>query len=159
MRISDWSSDVCSSDLVAQFTVGDVEARIELCRWGACRCLLDAQGAAVDRQPGAEIEPLAGDRGNEGDIASRLLPAALQVGGNKIPEALAGDRTGEARRALQADAGERLQASELFHLYRRGEPGGAVGQVEGTAGGDSRRAGVSLQVVEDRKSTRLNSSH
>src|SRR3546814_8924324 len=51
-------------------------------------------------------------------------------------------------RALQADAGERLQASELFHLYRRGEPGGAVGQVEGTAGGDSRRAGVSLQVVD-----------
>src|SRR3546814_1640525 len=68
--------------------------------------------------------------------------------GNKIPEALEGDRTGEARRALQADAGERLQASELFHLYRRGEPGGAVGQVEGTAGGDSRRAGVSLQVVD-----------
>src|SRR3546814_7496381 len=65
--------------------------------------------------------------------------------GNKIPEALEGDRTGEARRALQADAGERLQASELFHLYRRGEPGGAVGQVEGTAGGDSRRAGVSLR--------------
>src|SRR3546814_20859235 len=68
--------------------------------------------------------------------------------GNKIPEALEGDRTGEARRALQADAGERLQASELFHLYRRGEPGGAVGQVEGTAGGDSRRAGVSLQVAD-----------
>src|SRR3546814_12253058 len=112
MRISDWSSDVCSSDLVAQFTVGDVEARIELCRWGACRCLLDAQGAAVDRQPGAEIEPLAGDRGNEGDIASRLLPAALQVGGNKIPETLEGDRTGAAGQALHAQAGGPAGARE-----------------------------------------------
>src|SRR3546814_13862344 len=93
------------------------------------------------------MEPLAGDRGNEGDIASRLLPAALQVGGNKIPEALEGDRTGEARRALQADAGERLQASAPFHLYRRGEPGGAVRPVGGNAGGYSRRAGGRLQVV------------
>src|SRR3546814_17352839 len=128
MRISDWSSDVCSSDLVAQFTVGDVEARIELCRWGACRCLLDAQGAAVDRQPGAEIEPLAGDRGNEGDIASRLLPAALQGGGTTIPEALEGDRTGESRRAFHAHAGERLPARALLHLYRTGEPGGSLMQ-------------------------------
>src|SRR3546814_13029378 len=117
MRISDWSSDVCSSDLVAQFTVGDVEARIELCRWGACRCLLDAQGAAVDRQPGAEIEPLAGDRGTEGDIASRLLSAAPQLSGNKIPAALEGARAGEASRHLQAVAAERLQDTEPLHPH------------------------------------------
>src|SRR3546814_16325215 len=126
MRISDWSSDVCSSDLVAQFTVGDVEARIELCRWGACRCLLDAQGAAVDRQPGAEIEPLAGDRGNEGDIASRLLPAALQVGGHKLPDALEGARTGEARRALQAEPGVRPRASAPFPPHRPAHTAGAL---------------------------------
>src|SRR3546814_14145009 len=52
MRISDWSSDVCSSDLVASgasFTVG---AARQACRAGVPR---GRQGAAVDARQGGHV--------------------------------------------------------------------------------------------------------
>src|SRR3546814_4325082 len=62
MRISDWSSDVCSSDLV-----GHVERAV------------DEDGDAVRLAPGLEVVELVGDRGAEHDRAMLVAVDHLAV--------------------------------------------------------------------------------
>src|SRR3546814_5605450 len=115
MRISDWSSDVCSSDLV------------RLAR----------------REEGLQLE--------------HVLREAVG-GGRRAPQRLQGRLVG-AGRAPQAEvdaAGEQLrQGAELL-----GDDVGSMVRQHDAARADAKGAGAAGDVSdEDRKSTRLNSSH
>src|SRR3546814_2302990 len=107
MRISDWSSDVCSSDLLPEYGFH--------------------AGQLLDRDAAAHV--LIG-------IEQRGAAARLQLDGHDLTrEASVGDG---ARRPLL-----RLECQLVLHLARDAVAFGDV------LGGDS----------QDRKSTRLNSSH
>src|SRR3546814_1046910 len=51
MRISDWSSDVCSSDLIAHLDMDAFYASVELLRYPELRGLPVVIGAGSDAQP------------------------------------------------------------------------------------------------------------
>src|SRR3546814_6338629 len=135
MRISDWSSDVCSSDLV-QDSGRDLEGRVRpaerLAGGGDLRL---AQGRAVGGGGALLVGGAEADGGAAGDEARAV---ALLRGGDG-----AGDGIGVvAVDALGRPAGG-AEAGELV-----------VGAGKVDAAVDRDRV-----VVEDRKSTRLNSSH
>src|SRR3546814_6302691 len=95
MRISDWSSDVCSSDLVAA-------------EFLAVLAVIDAEGGADGA--GRKLEQLAGDEGLAGILANRqfLMQIGADPGGH-----VGGDRT----LAEQVDRSEE-HTSELQSLMR-----------------------------------------
>src|SRR3546814_2395942 len=94
MRISDWSSDVCSSDLAQR-----IEAeRVEACREMLGNRRRDIERAAigmVDTQPAAVQVQLAADR-------------AGQKGGLAAIFAVADDRVADRRQIGRAACGERV---------------------------------------------------
>src|SRR3546814_4641757 len=115
MRISDWSSDVCSSDLI-----------LDLTAIGATVHADEAADSSGDRTQ--EFEPRdAGVAGGRGDEDARRTAAAAQRG-----------------RVDRLDLRERLA-----------EPDDDAG--EAAVANDEVRAEPERQ--QDRKSTRLNSSH
>src|SRR3546814_3964589 len=115
MRISDWSSDVCSSDLAAA-----LQAAVN-----ALRFIDDDDGARRTDQV-------------DGRFAARLLAILVEV-----VHVLLVDRAHGDDHDLNGRAGGKVP-----HLA---ELGGIVEEiVEGLAG---------IEAFEDRKSTRLNSSH
>src|SRR3546814_7713839 len=89
MRISDWSSDVCSSDLEQDFLVDDADRRLGIARVaidvetpdrGGAAGLVDEPGEDVDqrrlaRAVGAEQPEDAAARHLERDVVERLLAA------------------------------------------------------------------------------------
>src|SRR3546814_17658125 len=58
MRSSDWSSDVCSSDLQPRFQDGEGRQALRLCGVGGCR----------RRQGPGRLWPWQGARGSRGDL-------------------------------------------------------------------------------------------
>src|SRR3546814_6043030 len=110
MRISDWSSDVCSSDLVA--ADGDV--------------------AAVDAE--LDLEAVAPNA-----AAAARVEQQLETGAELLADPI--------RNAADLDRGEFVGGAALGRGVERAEP--ASGQRQD---GDEQRR-------QDRKSTRLNSSH
>src|SRR3546814_16765892 len=119
MRISDWSSDVCSSDLVEGAVAGEGEARAEVVAaadlgLGAENHLQVAERGAVEarpRHPGAgdvlastgvgEVDPaVLGDGGMESDVEQ----AALAAGPHPRHT---GDRNGPQQDVLEEAQGGR----------------------------------------------------
>src|SRR3546814_5477689 len=143
MRISDWSSDVCSSDLV--WPVG---ARCSGAVWGErsqCGALVAASSA--DWRGGAGQ---AGRTSQTGVAARAGLAAGARCGRAGLDLARLACRVGRAR-------GE----GELRRLVAVPRTRGIVVQkkpVRQRAGPTADRAAANA-VEEDRKSTRLNSSH
>src|SRR3546814_9320245 len=122
MRISDWSSDVCSSDLIGQAGKGDEIAR-----------------------------KLAGKRRR-----GRIVPHAVQCGALRIARRIVGQK-GRVElllvvRPARAD-GDRQPIGDVEDIMR--EEGEILALLPQAVAGDT-DIGDS---VEDRKSTRLTSSH
>src|SRR3546814_6590582 len=143
MRISDWSSDVCSSDLLAQFAaffVEQVEGRLltraqgDLAPLAARRFLLDqAQRAEPGGTGGADEAGALAMRAGAGRGFEDAGPQPLAA---HLPQAKAGD-------AAHLDAG----AVVLQRVLPRPPDLGEV------------RSVIHVDEVEDRKSTRMKSSH
>src|SRR3546814_3535995 len=109
MRISDWSSDVCSSDLAVAVAVAQVEARVEYQR---------ARDRPVLRELVVELVELHGRAGQGGFQRDALQGAAgrLQevVAGVARPGQLAApgmERLGAPRVAVVPDAVGRVAAA------------------------------------------------
>src|SRR3546814_10515730 len=116
MRISDWSSDVCSSDLAL------LSAALE--------AQLLADGGQRERCPILLLSVLR-------DCID--LRAALLAGGREVP----------------ADLGLRIEGmAAMLRLLQHGDGGLAL--FNGSNEGEDLQIGLILQ---DRKSTRMNSSH
>src|SRR3546814_6557623 len=118
MRISDWSSDVCSSDLCRSRACSSVRLRREV--------IMGRHDARVFGQRSAFAHALGGLGCGAG--ANLLLDAATDVGIDILPigKRLAQDRLADAAQKAAGDLIDQLRP---------------------------------LRIVEDRKSTRLNSSH
>src|SRR3546814_10770756 len=109
MRISDWSSDVCSSDLLDRLQQAE-QQRVERDRQqGAGQ---DEVAALLGQQPVGDAE--AGE--DEGEFAD-LGEAGRdgQRGGQRMPE---GQHDQEGGERLAADARSEEQTSELQSLMR-----------------------------------------
>src|SRR3546814_7820480 len=131
MRISDWSSDVCSSDLGDQAVLGaSPDDRVE-----DARSLIE-DGRAVD-EPAIGIAVKGADHG--AGLRIDLVPALLSPDvEDHVAAAPVDHGAREARVAIER---------------RHGLPSSAVGVV--LPGRGATHAGAAV----DRKSTRLNSSH
>src|SRR3546814_18393924 len=95
MRISDWSSDVCSSDLVAA-------------EFLAVLAVIDAEGGADGA--GRKLEQLAGDEGLAGILANRQF--LLQIGADPGGP-VGGDRTLAEQVDRDAASGARVGVAAL----------------------------------------------
>src|SRR3546814_18382156 len=69
MRISDWSSDVCSSDLVATDRQGDPQGRDDRQRFGVRR--ISARRREGGGRPRRRVRPLARDAEQLRDLGDR----------------------------------------------------------------------------------------
>src|SRR3546814_7361796 len=70
MRISDWSSDVCSSDLLLDIAASPVTLRLRQRRRRAHQCLQPLRACGI----GQVVEPILLQRLlNRGDVGLRLL--------------------------------------------------------------------------------------
>src|SRR3546814_4661172 len=131
MRISDWSSDVCSSDLAAQDDAGDrLDDRLEADR-RVGRVDRDEKTAGKAREGGADAEADGVDA-LDVDAQGLRRVRVLRGGADRLSEA------GEADEGPQREAGGGGDADDHQALI-----------------GDEQRS----QDEGDRKSTRLNSSH
>src|SRR3546814_1221338 len=138
MRISDWSSDVCSSDLpdfVIRIPFGVEFEIVEV--WKARQ--VEPARLEPPRHAGIEVEILLQAVARVGDPGELRFPARLL--------AIAQRRKGEVAR--------RLGEIDILILARV-TPAGGQGQTVGQVEIHMREGGVALV---DRKSTRLNSSH
>src|SRR3546814_35054 len=145
MRISDWSSDVCSSDLCADRGPGrrspTTIPTASCCAWSPCR--------AMHNRP----------RSRPANTTNPPLRHPLTV--DQPPSADPGAR------ALAQQQQRRQHADELLVVGKTDHPAGArLGEqprgridVEQTAGAQVVRRKQVGHVIQDRKSTRLNSSH
>src|SRR3546814_4483288 len=101
MRISDWSSDVCSSDLVGLHPVGDFPAQVEGSSLGG-----DADGVAegsVARAAQGVLGGLAGARGVAGPgSAGELLADLREHGCGAFGDLPVGGRSEEHTSELQS---------------------------------------------------------
>src|SRR3546814_6360601 len=134
MRISDWSSDVCSSDLFLKAQQTSRSALIELSRWVA---------SPVTEVAG-DIPPL------ESHVAALTQEELNQV----QPELLAAERD-----IYVADADTSVASSNRTPNWTWG----VTYQQRGSQYSNMVSVGVSIPLpisrAKDRKSTRLNSSH
>src|SRR3546814_9688869 len=131
MRISDWSSDVCSSDLLPQAVVGE------------------AFGQAVDRLPVGNVACLFGQQDIVRMNDLKFLAIGFQLAGD---EALFMERQQLARPArVPAEINQRdIIALSIRRMDAERRTSAAARLVI-----DGRK----LNGNDDRKSTRLNSSH
>src|SRR3546814_2709056 len=145
MRISDWSSDVCSSDLLALS-----KDREDLAK----AALIERQKAAdMGEQLQSEITVLDDTlRTSEEDIAK--LQTKLREARNRQNSIMTRLESATNRvRMREVYAGPTTQdAFSRFDVLER-----RVDMAEGRA--DALSLGAPQQTLEDRKSTRLNSSH
>src|SRR3546814_6248740 len=133
MRISDWSSDVCSSDLVGGEVV-EVGATGEVARHPAVgRLDRDTDAVVLAHEQHRRRQPLVGGPGGGVERGLRGGVVARRVAEGADRDAVVGDRQRMA------------DALALLDRHRGAE---GLGQV----GGDGRS-------LRDRKRTRLNSSH
>src|SRR3546814_531471 len=188
MRISDWSSDVCSSDLVAYDDAAELrhvdealgvhrEAEAAGAEAGAGMDLAGAADLAIgQRNVGADHRAVADDH-RRPDHAVGLDPAAaadLGAGADHHARAdlaaLANDRAGvDNRRGVHARPRSRRWVEGLRHLRVAaiGPPGEqklhagrrALGKLRRDDAGAGLAFGELAEVAPDRKSPRLNSSH
>src|SRR3546814_11622432 len=89
MRISDWSSDVCSSDLIAALDLAQIDRLVD-----RAAAIVQQVGAQQPVFAGERIDRRLGHRGAAGEIVDR--PAARPI---PVPPDL--------RRAVEAGGGER----------------------------------------------------
>src|SRR3546814_7900356 len=169
MRISDWSSDVCSSDLAVQ---DERECPIlqDLIDEPAHDIVIAAQGP---EQPGQrDVDPDQCD-GQEADITSEPSEGCVDVGDECLQEAVDVVEIVPGWNVLRNERGRGAGPGERSPAPRRTTVGGGttVALSGGATGGcrPSRNRGSGWwrrarrsrpgHGVPDRKSTRLNSSH
>src|SRR3546814_13173404 len=80
MRISDWSSDVCSSDLVAAELVAEVLAHLRQRIGHAVAVVLGGNGGQRVRLVAVLLDILLGDEAEDAGEAAFDLAVLLQVG-------------------------------------------------------------------------------
>src|SRR3546814_7879625 len=79
MRIRDWSSDVCSSDLITHGCIAGGHARDAADRRGADRAVAEAAGPAMDRSR-VDSRQQRGELARQGsDLAGKLRVAFARV--------------------------------------------------------------------------------
>src|SRR3546814_4645383 len=146
MRISDWSSDVCSSDLIALLAI--VARRlldvVEHDAADLCADHILVAWLPLQRFTHADFGEASAVEGRVVEIADAVAPCGLD-GRQRF---LLGDRAKHVaeRRRSEAQAGGKnvLQCQDV---------GPCVWRFQATASGSS------VNALRDRKSTRLNSSH
>src|SRR3546814_1763552 len=152
MRISDWSSDVCSSDLV----VGpDDAAVLHPQREDLTRGIRDNDDIAFDRRTGAAEQP---GRLGEPGMRPKLLAGFGIQGGKLIVDADDADAP-HGHRPRRPHRSRHLLLPELVSVLgvecdELSEGGGAEEATVGIGETATERLGIL-----DRKSTRLNTSH
>src|SRR3546814_8219162 len=148
MRISDWSSDVCSSDLV---DAGDAGDRQLLGDHAGMHALLDG---AVDALREAEQLDAVAELVGIGDVQRRHVADALDIDRSEIDLAAEGQRgeNGKLVRGVDAvdvEAGVRLRVAEPLRLGQHA--------LEVLSGGGRLRGGGPVLVRSEEHTSELQS--
>src|SRR3546814_6107999 len=107
MRISDWSSDLCSSDLAERQQAGDLVARPE----GDGEAIAQQQEVKAQQGEAADQPEFLGQHGK--DEVGLFLGQEVELALGALHEALAGERPG-----TEADHRSEEHTSELQSLMR-----------------------------------------